>query len=794
MHLIVTEKHNAAKQIASILSDGTASTTRVKGQTVYRWGDKRCLGLAGHIVEVDFPEEYNDWEAIPPSKLTSVETETKASKPGLVAALRVLARDADKVTIATDYDREGELIGKEAYDIVRATNDSVRVDRVRFSSLTAPEVSSAFADPDEIDFDLAAAGEARQVIDLVWGASLTRFLTLASDRRGKDFVSVGRVQTPTLKLLVDRERTIEDFEPDDYWELFAEFAPADGEHFEGQYYYLDADDTEAERVWSQERALQVGQDIREAGEATIVDATDERRADNPPIPFDTTEFLSAAGAIGFDAKPAMSIAEDLYTDGWITYPRTDNTVYPDDLDPEALVETLGTASLFADDAEWVLDQDEISPTRGDTETTDHPPIHPTGELPADGELSDAEWAIYKLVVRRFFATLSPAGTWVRRRLDLEAGGHRLKASGKQLAEPGYHRVYPYFETEETPIPDGEPGEVVTIADLRAEDKQTRPPNRYSQSQLIERMAALGIGTKSTRHNTVDKLYDRGYVRGNPPRPTDVARGVVTAIEEYAESLASEEMTAQLEKDMTAIADGGSSLSAVTGKSRRMLDDVFEELEGAEGEIGELIAAPEDGGSDGDSRGRDDDGPIIGDCPECGASLVAREAGDSRFVGCQSYPDCEYSLPLPNKGRPHAMDEVCDDHGLHRVKMLAGSHTFVFGCPQCQQETADETEDRLIGDCPECGEGAASKTPRGEGGEAAEDGKLAIKRVRSGSRLVGCDRYPDCEYSLPLPRRGDIEVTDEMCGEHDLPALHIDKEDGGIWKLGCPICNYEEYKG
>jgi DNA topoisomerase-1 len=211
----------------------------------------------------------------------------------------------------------------------------------------------------------------------------------------------------------------------------------------------------------------------------------------------------------------------------------------------------------------------------------------------------------------------------------------------------------------------------------------------------------------------------------------------------------------------------------------MLDDVFEELKGAEQEIGELIEAPEDSESAGDSSGRDDDGPVIGDCPECGASLVAREVGDSRFVGCQSYPDCEYTLSLPNKGRPHAMDEVCDEHGLHRVKMLAGSHTFVFGCPQCQQETADETADRVIGDCPECGD--------------VDDGKLAIKRVRSGSRLVGCDRYPDCEYSLPLPRKGEIEVTDDECDEHDLPALHIDKEEGGIWKLGCPICNYEEYK-
>ncbi|MGM0606734.1 MAG: topoisomerase DNA-binding C4 zinc finger domain-containing protein, partial [Halobacteriota archaeon] len=149
-----------------------------------------------------------------------------------------------------------------------------------------------------------------------------------------------------------------------------------------------------------------------------------------------------------------------------------------------------------------------------------------------------------------------------------------------------------------------------------------------------------------------------------------------------------------------------------------------------------------------------------------------------FVGCDGYPDCEYTLPLPSSGKPLILEETCEDHGLRQVKMLAGRKTFTHGCPQCKADEADETEDLVIGDCPACGED--------------HGGELAIKQLRSGSRLVGCTRYPDCEYSLPLPRRGEIEVTDDRCEEHDLPELVVHNGDEP-WELGCPICNYREYQ-
>jgi len=764
VELIVTEKENAARRIAEILSEGSASAERRNGVAVYRWGDRRCVGLSGHVVGVDFPPEYADWRDVEPAELVHAEITKEPTQENIVTTLYELARRADRAVIATDYDREGELIGKEAYEIIREESDCP-VSRVRYSSITEREVRDAFADPDDIDFDLAAAGEARQVVDLIWGAALTRFLSLSAGQLGEDFISVGRVQSPTLKLIVDREREIEDFDPEDYWEIFADLAQ-NGDDFEAQYFYDDAG-SEAERVWEAEAAEAAYEEVAAAETAAVTQVRRRTRTEDPPAPFNTTAFISAAGSLGYSAQRAMSIAEELYTAGYVTYPRTDNTVYPDDLDPEALTEAFVDTD-FDDAARTILAGDELAPTEGEEETTDHPPIHPTGEVPNRRDLGEDEWEIYELIVRRFFATLAEPATWAHLRVTAEANARSLKANGKRLLEPGYHAVYPYSSADETIIPDVEQGERLRIDAVRIEDKQTQPPRRYGQSRLIRKMEELGLGTKATRHNTIEKLYDRGYIEEDPPRPRALARAVVEAAERFADHVVSDEMTARLEADMTAIAEGEATLEDVTAESREMLEAVFEELTASREAIGDHIR---------DSLKAD---RTLGPCPECGEDLLVRRSRrGSYFVGCDGFPECRFTLPLPSTGEPKVLEEPCEDHDLHQVKMLAGRDTFVHGCPQCEVDRADETEDRVIGACPECGED--------------HGGELAIKRVRSGSRLVGCTRYPECEYSLPLPRSGDVVVTDERCAEHDLPELEIHDGDDDPWELGCPICNYEEYQ-
>ncbi len=770
--MIITEKDNAARRIADILSGGSADAERTNGVNVYKWGGKRCIGLSGHVVGVDFPPEYNDWRDVEPVELIDAPIAKQPTRENIVRALRRLARNASRVTIATDYDREGELIGKEAYELVRDVNEDVPVDRVRFSSITQREVTEAFENPDEIDFDLAAAGEARQIVDLVWGAALTRFLSLSARQLGDDFISVGRVQGPTLKLIVDREREIEAFDPEDYWELFAELLK-DGEEdaFEAQYFYLDEDGNEAERVWNENAAEEAYETLRGASSATVESVRRRTRTDRPPAPFNTTQFIRAAGSIGYSAQRAMSIAEDLYTAGYVTYPRTDNTVYPEDLDPRELLEEFLGDRRFGDDAESLLGQDEISPTEGEKQTTDHPPIHPTGELPSAADLSEDEFEVYELVVRRFFATVAEAAKWEHLRVVADVGSGdsalSLKANGKRLVKRGYHEVYPYFNNTENFVPAVEEGEVLSVADTRLEEKQTQPPRRYGQSRLIETMEKMGVGTKATRHDVIQKLYDRGYIESDPPRPTRLAKAVVEAAEEFADLIVSEEMTARLEEDMAAIADGDATLDEVTDESREILEEVFDELMESGEELGDHLQQ---------SLKAD---KTLGPCPDCGSDLLIRKSRrGSYFVGCDGYPDCTYTLPLPSTGKPLILEETCEEHDLRHVKMLAGRKTFTHGCPQCKADEADEQEDEVIGACPSCGD--------------EHGGELAIKRLRSGSRLVGCTRYPDCDYSLPLPRRGEIEVTDERCEEHDLPHLVVHNGDEP-WELGCPICNYREYQ-
>jgi len=765
VELIITEKDNAARRIAEILSDGAAAVERRNGVPVYRWGDRRCIGLSGHVVGVDFPSEYSDWRDVRPVELVDAPVVKTETQEDIVAALRSLAREADRAVVATDYDREGELIGKEAYELVREETD-VPIERVRFSSITDREVTEAFENPEDLDFDLAAAGEARQIVDLMWGASLTRFLSLSAKQLGEDFISVGRVQSPTLKLIVDREREIEAFDPEDYWELFADLLKGE-ESFEAQYFYEGEDGTENERVWDESEAEEAHERLAAADAATVESVRRRTRTDDPPAPFNTTQYIRAAGSLGYSAQRAMSIAEDLYTAGYVTYPRTDNTVYPEDLDERELLERFADHPRFGDDADAVLAaaEDGIDPTSGDEETTDHPPIHPTGEFPEG--LSDDEWEVYDLIVRRFLATCAEAATWEHLRVVAAANGCSLKANGKRLLEEGYHAVYPYRSTSESHVPAVEEGEELGVSDPRLEAKQTQPPRRRGQSRLIETMEDLGLGTKSTRHNTLQKLYDREYIEEDPPRPTRLAMGVVEAAEQFADLIVSEEMTAQLEADMTAIANGEAALEDVTDESREILRRVFEELHDSREDVGEHLR---------ESLKAD---KVLGPCPECGDDLLVRRSRwGSYFVGCDGYPDCECTLPLPNRGEPLVLDDVCEDHGLREVKMLAGRNTFTHGCPRCRAEEADEADDQVIGPCPECGE------ERG--------GELAVKTLRSGSRLVGCTRYPDCEYSLPLPRNGDIEVTDDVCEDHGLPELVVHDGDDP-WELGCPICNYAEYR-
>lgn len=306
MHLIVTEKNITARKIAQILF-GSVKDKKVDGVSVYENDDTAVVGLSGHIVNIDFPAEYNNWQGKSPSDLIWAETETRYTQKKIASALKKLAGGAASVTIATDFDREGELIGVEAYSIIKEANPTIAFDRARYSAITKPEIEHAFANTVPLDFNLAAAGEARQKIDLVWGAALTRFISLSCGRLGNSFLSVGRVQTPLLALVVDREKDIKSFTPTPYWELYATFS--NNEEFIAGHI--------GNRFTEKAKADAIVTRLGKAGK--VIDFKKEPKAEYPPIPFSTTEFIRAAASIGFSAANAMRVAENLYVNGWISY-------------------------------------------------------------------------------------------------------------------------------------------------------------------------------------------------------------------------------------------------------------------------------------------------------------------------------------------------------------------------------------------------------------------------------------------------------------------------------------------
>ena len=292
MRLIISEKANTAKKISQFLSEDSVKEGKHRSvpHHTFMWKGEETVsvGLKGHVLNPEYPEEYSNWQKVEPRELIDAEILKSVSEKGVAQAVTSLAKKADSVVIATDFDREGELIGVEALSLVFEANPKLtdHVQRARFSALTPGEVGRAFDELLEVSNDLADAGEARQDIDLIWGATLTRWVSRATKRYGSAFLSVGRVQSPTLVLIADRERERRAFIPEPYWEL--EVNLKNGEPFTVRH--------QTERFDDEARAKSAYENIAET--ATVEEVQQKSATRKPPAPFNTTAFLTAAANIG----------------------------------------------------------------------------------------------------------------------------------------------------------------------------------------------------------------------------------------------------------------------------------------------------------------------------------------------------------------------------------------------------------------------------------------------------------------------------------------------------------------
>jgi DNA topoisomerase I len=659
MRLIVTEKNNSAKKIADILSGGEAKDDATYKVPFYTWsdsdGEHMTIGLKGHVMNPSFPDGYSNWQQTDLHELIDADLIKEPTDKNVLRAIRRVAQDATSVVIATDYDREGELIGLEALDVILDVKPELEgsVERARYSALTKEEIERAFAELDRLSFDLAYAGAARQDIDLIWGATLTRAVSLATRRFGSNFLSVGRVQSPTLGLIVERELERRAHVAKPYWEVFARFQHPDGA-FEAHH--------STDRFWEKAEADAALAGTNSPGH--VQEVTAKRSQRKPPAPFNTTAFTTeASNRLGITPKRAMQLAEDLYMDGFISYPRTDNTVYPRSLPTRELVTSLVRIPEFEAGAS-LLDGD-LTPTRGKKETTDHPPIYPTQAV-HPGALDGPKQRVYELVARRFLATFARPMAIESTRADIQAGSETYFVRGSVVTDPGFAAIYTYARSSDEEIPKLARGQELALdGDPWAVDKETQPPSRISQGKLVELMEEAGLGTKATRPDIIQKLYDRGYVYGNPPAPSATGMAMYEAFKRFVPRMATPKMTAELEQDMDQIAAGKTSKDEVLRISRELLHSTTTDVEGKREDLAKVIWA-----------GMDED-RILGPCKVCEEAgrtqedgspnmlrvIRARKSG-KRFVGCQGWDpedgadSCDQTFPLPQRGDVHRLEERC----------------------------------------------------------------------------------------------------------------------------------------
>lgn len=761
MKLVVSEKNIAAKRIAEILAVGKPTAEAVYTIPVYRFRrdgqEWASIGLKGHIMEVDFPEvSENGGEVYDLKKWNFGSLPTLVEAPILkvpkekqiIRAVKKLAKEADEVLIATDYDREGELIGADARSVVWEVSSSMPISRARFSALTNDEVEKAFSELDALSDSLAEAGAARQDIDLIWGAVLTRYLTLTSNKAANrawgHVLSAGRVQTPTLKLIVDREAERDAFVPEDYWTVTARLAAGDDEfnasHAEGRFDSKGAADA-------------VMQAVEGAAEGIVAAVKKTTRQQKPPAPFNTTSLMAAAASEGLSPAQTMRIAESLYINGFISYPRVDNTVYPPSLDLRGLLQTLTGVAAYRETANALLKRSQLSATRGNKQSTDHPPIHPTG-APDPDKLEPREWKLYNLVARRFMATLSDPAVIENTKLTVDVAGQSFVARGDVIVTPGFRGIYPYGLKKEEHLPALAEGDSVGFLGASLEEKQTQPPARFSQGKLIQEMEKLGLGTKATRHNTIQTLYDREYVMNDPMEPTCRGITVIEALSEYAVRITLPEMTRDLEADMDAIAESEAERSDVVERSRELLAGVMGSLLDQTDEVGLLL-----------KKAADEDAKL-GTCPKSGHDLLVKYSpkNKSYFVGCVGYPDCDVTYALPRANGYDKVPEACPECGTPQVQLRRFRQKPLVIClePTCKSRQEPEV---IVGKCP-----------------TGDDGDLTVRRSPSTlKRFVRCTNYENCQTSYPLPQWGDVEPAGRTCEPCGAPKVIVQTRRGP-WEI------------
>jgi DNA topoisomerase-1 len=685
--LIITEKPDAASRIASALdAEGKAEKTVENGVPYYvakRSENIIVVPALGHLYTVASAKkrkrEYPvfDFHWVP----RYLAERGAARIRTWLKVISKLAENADKFIDACDYDVEGSIIGYSILKYACGGKESL-AQRMKYSTLTKEELEKSFTEPlPHLDFALIEAGLTRHEVDWLYGINLSRALTMAAKNYSGKYatLSTGRVQGPTLNFLETRERSIKCFVPTPYWSIKAK-VKIDGAVFEAEY--------EKKAIENKAEADAIIDSCKgKDGETEKIEMKEFRQM--PPLPFYLGSLQSEAYRLfRYTPMRTSSIAQRLYLDALISYPRTGSQKLPPAIGYRAILKQLGRTREYAKLTAELLAKPTLKPTEGKKEDPAHPAIYPTGNLP-DRILNRAERNIWDLVVRRFMAVFGEPANQQSVTVPISINGNHFQLNGRRTLEEGWLRFYkPHIQSEDTLLPPMKEGQKVSVKRVVLEDKFTKPPSRYNPSSLLRRMEKEEIGTKATRAGIIQTLHNRKYIREERIVVTDLGFEVVDVLKKYCPTVVSIELTRKLEERMNEIQQGKETRENVLRGAIDILKPVTEKLKEKEQVIGARL-------SQAIQKARLEE-RIIGACPICqnGKLVILRsKKTGKRFVGCTNYFEgtCKTAFPLPQKGLAKPSGNVCRSCGWPTVRIWMGRKRPWNLClnPECPAKTKEE---------------------------------------------------------------------------------------------------------
>ncbi|MEM8694455.1 MAG: type I DNA topoisomerase [Pseudomonadota bacterium] len=628
------------------------SPAKAKTIEKYLGGDYRVLASYGHVR--DLPPKDG---SVDPEDGFAMKWQAYGDKTKQLKAITDAAKDAEELILATDPDREGEAISWHVQEVLQKRKAlPAKVERVAFNAITKAAVLDAIAHPRGLDDDLVDAYRARRALDYLVGFTLSPVLW----RKLPGAKSAGRVQSVALKLVVEREREIEAFKPQEYWSIAAQMEQ-DGTTFTARLVRWKGDKIERLTIGSEGDAMAAKADV-EAGLFKIVSVETKPLTRNPPPPFTTSTMQQeAARKLGFAASHTMRIAQQLYEDGAITYMRTDGV----QMDGSAISAARGAiANRY--DASYVPDKPRQYKSKAKNAQEAHEAIRPT-EFSRDKVGSADHARLYELIYKRALASQMASARLERTTVEMEEGTGQtaLRATGQVVKFPGFMALYTEGRDDDGDedsklLPVMSEGDAPAKKSVDAEQHFTQPPPRYSEASLVKKMEELGIGRPSTYASILQTLKTREYVRVDKNRffPEESGRLVTSFLERFFERYVSYDFTAGLEEELDDISGGRAQwqeiLAAFWNDFKPKTDEVMEQkpsdITAELDKFLEPLLFPEtEDGSD----------PRL--CPRCKEGKLALRGGRyGAFISCSNYPECKYTRQFGQRGgdqQDHGEDEI-----------------------------------------------------------------------------------------------------------------------------------------